>query len=339
MNQATAIVTAYNASRFLPRCLESILSQTFPRIQIIVVDDHSTDDTATVAASYGDKVKVIRLTSNRGPATGRTTGLMAAKTKYVTFLDSDDYWHPDFVNTTVEFLNRNREVVAVTTGYCAHSWNGERYYGPNLDKDDRQYYGQDGAVCPNYYAFWSKYRSVRTGSVMMRNEIAHKTGGQREDLRQTEDLEYWAYLATFGHWGFIPHHLLITDQRIITPRERLNKLKKRSDSFRNMTVDTWTNRISPRLRDPVSIQEYSYLIGHIATEIALANAYTFNIRKSYSLSRQWREHLDGGLGIALKWGLFGGLMLWPGICLLLRVRETVKTLLMPVRLTLKRKLF
>lgn len=327
----TAIVTAFNAERYLSRCIESIVNQTYRDVRVVVVDDHSTDRTAEVAAAYGDIVTVIMLPANRGPAVGRTTGLMAVETDYVAFLDADDYWQLTFVETTVRFMEGHPDLAAVSTANCKKDWDGREYSRPTLDEQDKAYYGSDGAVCLNFYEFWAKYNAVLTGTVMMRTRVARETGGQREDLRLTEDLEFWGYLATFGPWGFIPRSLFVTDLRVLTPRERLRKVKGRYICFRDLTVESWSSRIAPRLKDDVSRQAFERFLGHIATEITLANAYTFRFGTSYRLAREWRLRLDRGLGSILGYGSRGGPLIWPFVCLALRTREVMKSCLKPVR--------
>jgi glycosyltransferase involved in cell wall biosynthesis len=327
----TTIVTAFNAERYLPRCIESILSQTYHDVRVVVVDDHSTDRTAEVAAAYGNRVTVITLPANRGPAVGRTVGLMTAETEYVAFLDADDYWQLTFVETTVRFMEGHPDLVAASTSNCKEDSNGREYYRPTLDEQDKAYYGLDGAMCLNFYEFWAKYNAVLTGTVMMRTKAAHQTGGQREDLRLTEDLEFWGYLATFGPWGFIPQPLFVTDLRVLTPRERLRKFERRYAFFCDLTLESWSSRITPRLKDDASMRAFERFVGHIATEIALANAYTFRLVRSYRLARQWRSCLDRGLGSVLGYGSRGGPLLWPFVCMALRAREVVKSYLWPIR--------
>jgi len=324
-HSVTAVVTAYNAERFLERCIRSIIDQTACGVQIIVVDDGSTDATAEVALSFGDRIKLVRLAGNQGPAVGRTTGLMAAHTDYIAFLDADDYWRPAFVETCLDFLRRHPAVIAVSTGNCKQDWDGTQYMRPDLDDPDRCYYGDKGNVCPDFYAFWSKYKAVLTGTVMMRTRIARQTGGQRADLRLTQDLEFWGYLATFGPWAFIPKPLFVTDLQVLTPGERLRKFKRRFTFFRELTVSSWSRRIRSRLRGGASRQEFEVFLGHIATLITWANAYTFRLRKSYRLAKEWDTRLDKGLGSVLRWGTLIGPLGWPLVCLLLRIREVLKS--------------
>jgi len=325
--RATAIITAYNAERYVSRAIESALNQSFGPVHVIVVDDGSSDNTPEVVRSYGDRVELIRLEENRGPAVGRTTGLMNCNTEFTAFLDSDDYWMPDFVQETVSFLDSHPEVIAVNTRYCKKDWDGKEYYKPILDCADTEYYGDNGAICPNFYLFWSKYMGVLTGTVMVRTEAAMKTKGQRTDLRLTQDLEFWAYLATFGRWGFIPKPLFVTDQLAITPGERLSKIKRRYTFFCNMEVEDWARRVRPRLTDPESVEGFERVLKHIALTITLANAYMFCFKKSYRLAKENKDNLGSGLGYVLRLGVMGGPFLWPVVCLALRLREITKAYL------------
>ena len=94
MPKVTILVAAYNAAPFLPKCLDSLLSQTLEDIQVVCIDDGSTDDTPDVLQRYAAadrRIEVIALPENHGQAYARNQGLLTAKGDYVCFLDSDDW--------------------------------------------------------------------------------------------------------------------------------------------------------------------------------------------------------------------------------------------------------
>src|SRR5215469_12096747 len=93
MTGVTAVIPTYNRSGFLPRAIDSVLSQTAAVDEIIVVDDGSTDATRSVVQSYGDRIKYIYQT-NRGVSAARNRAVAEAKTEWIAFLDSDDEWLP-----------------------------------------------------------------------------------------------------------------------------------------------------------------------------------------------------------------------------------------------------
>lgn len=90
----SCIIPVYNGERYLREAIDSILAQTYRPLEIIVVDDGSTDGTADVAASYGARLDYVRQ-SNAGPAAARNRGLSLAQGEFVAFLDADDLWHPE----------------------------------------------------------------------------------------------------------------------------------------------------------------------------------------------------------------------------------------------------
>lgn len=88
--KVSVIVPAYNASDYIEKCLKSLINQTLEGIEIIVVDDGSTDDTYKVVSKYKDKIKLIKQ-KNGGVASARNKGLSVAKGEYIAFVDSDDW--------------------------------------------------------------------------------------------------------------------------------------------------------------------------------------------------------------------------------------------------------
>jgi glycosyltransferase involved in cell wall biosynthesis len=331
----TVVITAYNAERYISRCIDSIINQKEEECEIIVVNDASTDKTEEVTKKYGDRIKYIEFEENRGPAAGRTSGLFETDTEFVAFLDADDYWKEDFASVMKEFLVSEESMVAANCGYIKKDYNGKHYFRPNLNEQDKEYY-RDGNVCDNFYEFWANYKSLLTGTVLMRTQIAQETGGQRKDLRLTEDFEFWGYLATFGEWGFVPEHLFVTDEQVLNPRERLKKFKKRFAFFKELDIQTWTKRIKPALSDSRSIEALDNFLKTIYTTIAFSKAYSFSFRDSYRFSKKNKEYLNNdGWGKAIRYGLKGGPVFWPIICIGLRGREIIKAYLHPIKKIIK----
>jgi len=90
----SCIVPVFNCERYLGEALDSILAQTYRPIEIIVIDDGSTDGTGDVAARYRDQIRYVRQ-CNSGAPTARNLGLCLATGEFVAFLDADDLWHPE----------------------------------------------------------------------------------------------------------------------------------------------------------------------------------------------------------------------------------------------------
>jgi glycosyltransferase involved in cell wall biosynthesis len=97
----TALICNYNYGRFLAEAVDSALSQTWENIEVIVVDDGSTDNSREVLARYGDRIRVIQK-ENDGQASAFNVGIAAARGEIICFLDSDDTWSSDKVSKVVE---------------------------------------------------------------------------------------------------------------------------------------------------------------------------------------------------------------------------------------------
>ena len=114
------ICAAYNCAKYLPKTIESVQTQVYQNWELIVVNDCSTDSTLEVAEAYAEKdkrVKVISNPENVGPAKTRNNGIKAAEGKYLAFLDGDDFWEPDFISTSIDFLKSEGQVFCFASYY------------------------------------------------------------------------------------------------------------------------------------------------------------------------------------------------------------------------------
>jgi glycosyltransferase involved in cell wall biosynthesis len=105
----SVIIPFYNVEKYLARCLDSVLGQTFKDYEIIVINDGSTDDSAKILADYAlqdHRIKIINQT-NQGQSVARNNGLKAAQGKYIYFLDSDDFIHPQLLEICYQFITKH----------------------------------------------------------------------------------------------------------------------------------------------------------------------------------------------------------------------------------------
>jgi hypothetical protein len=124
------IIPTYNAERFIGRTLGSALNQTFKDIEVIVVNDGSTDKTQFIVEDFVANDGRVRLfnTINRGVATARNFGIENARGAYVAFLDADDLWHP----TKIE-----RQFKALSAHVSDSTWAGVYVFHRAIDDEDR----------------------------------------------------------------------------------------------------------------------------------------------------------------------------------------------------------
>lgn len=119
----SCVVPVYQGERFLGEALDSILAQGYEPLEVVVVDDGSTDGTPEVAASYGDRIRYIRQ-ANAGPAAARNRGVEASRGEFVAFLDADDLWVPEKTALQVRAL-RERPELDYCVGHIENFWMDE----------------------------------------------------------------------------------------------------------------------------------------------------------------------------------------------------------------------
>jgi glycosyltransferase involved in cell wall biosynthesis len=177
----SVIIPAYNRAATIARALKSVLAQTVRDIEVIVVDDASTDGTLdAVRRAQDGRVRCIACDSNAGAAAARNRGIMAANASFVAFLDSDDFWAPEKLQRQLDwFATAPDDVLVICCSFRAlHKGSGrsvERHHPPGTDWRLRML-----DVC-----------SVAPGSTMLaKRSVFQKVGLQYTGLRQYEDWEW-----------------------------------------------------------------------------------------------------------------------------------------------------
>lgn len=182
----SVVVPAYNAAHFLPRCLNSVFSQTLQPAEVIVVDDGSQDDTAAVAERLG--AKVIRR-PNGGLSAARNTGVQNSTSEWIALLDADDLWAPDKLRMQADRVQTGTVLV----------YTGIRVFG---DEGVRQ---ARSAVDPAQARKLLRYcNPITPSTVIARRDALSQNGGFREDIRACEDWDMWARLQKVGDFEAVP---------------------------------------------------------------------------------------------------------------------------------------
>jgi glycosyltransferase involved in cell wall biosynthesis len=205
----SAIVASYNRAHIVGEAIESILRQSYKNIEILVVDDGSTDDTVTKLACYGDSIRVITQ-KNGGPGAARNRGLKESTGELIAFLDSDDLWLPHFIERQVRLLERAGSNVA-----CSLSNAKLQFASGKLSTSF------DFALfeVPNGESIWLNpgevlaTRSVMfTQMVVARRTALERVGGFDESLWSLEDYDLALKLSLQGPWGLLSEPLVVWRQ-------------------------------------------------------------------------------------------------------------------------------
>src|ERR1035441_7246328 len=184
----SVVIPAYNAALFIGETLESVLRQTVPADEILVIDDGSTDDTATVAESFGPPVRVIRRPNSR-QAASRNFGVQEAKSEWIAFVDADDQWEPNKLARQMEELARNP-----LADLC---------YAARIDfveQDGRVTFGRVTPVPPPEDIRQALFRNTTflPSSVVIRRSAFLAAGGFDTQFKFVEDWDLWLRLLHAG---------------------------------------------------------------------------------------------------------------------------------------------
>jgi glycosyltransferase involved in cell wall biosynthesis len=185
----SVIIPAYNCGRFVADAIESVLAQGRADIEVLVVDDGSTDDTAEVVARYGDAVTLIRQ-RNAGAAVARNTGIRVARGRYIAFLDADDVWLPGKIEAQLAHLERHPDVSLCCTRWGLLRPDASGNYVIDPPGSDRSVSGL-ASYSTLTYADLLLDCDVWTTTVVMKRELIHQTGAFDAALRRGQDYDYW----------------------------------------------------------------------------------------------------------------------------------------------------
>ena len=184
------VVPAFNAVDYVGEAIESLLAQDYPFLEIIVVDDGSTDDTAAVVAAFGDRI-VLHRQANAGQSAAMTTGWAMAKGEILGYVSADDRLLPEAVSRGVEALVRRPEIVLVY---------------PDFDIIDERSVSQSTVRPPDFSrsALYGELHCLPGPGALFRRSAYETAGPWRSDLRQIPDLDFFLRLALQGDFYHLP---------------------------------------------------------------------------------------------------------------------------------------
>ena len=189
--RVAVIMPCYNSSRFVADAIRSVLTQDYPLIDIIVIDDGSPDDLGAAIRPFADRIRLIVHDRNRGMAQARNTGIDATETPLIAFLDPDDRWRPSKVRVQVEYLRQHPECGLVYVRSSTINAMGEPLDPEAADRLPAIEDTWEGVLrrCP----FLSSQAMVRR-SVLANDRF-------RSDASPVEDWDLWFRLAARTSFG------------------------------------------------------------------------------------------------------------------------------------------
>ena len=195
----SAIIPNYNYAKYLSDSIESVLAQTYPNVEIIVVDDGSGDDSKAVIDSYGDKITAI-YQKNQGVSAARNNGVAAAKGVYLAFLDADDIWLPTKLERQVEMFGADPELGLAHVGLVEFDDSGTR-----LNESTE---GMSGSVAGELLRFERPVILGGGSGAMVSRRAFELAGGFDGRMSTSADWDFFYRVCSRSKAGFVNEILL-----------------------------------------------------------------------------------------------------------------------------------
>lgn len=199
----SVVIPTYNRASVLSAALESVLAQTYPATEIVVVDDGSTDETRTILNRYADRVRQVTIEHSGSPAVARNVGLRHVTGTYIAFLDSDDYWLPTKLARQVAAMEADPQLALVSTNAFSQFEPAGPLGGLYLAMDERLFNrGLAGLIQDNF---------IITSTALVRRSVLTEIGGFSEQagLIGCEDYDLWLRLAAWAEIKVINEPLAV----------------------------------------------------------------------------------------------------------------------------------
>ena len=258
----SVIIPTYNRAKLLPTAIQSVLGQTHKNVEVLVIDDGSTDETTEVIRPFEDKI--VYLTSeHKGTAHARNLGMKAAAGKYIAFLDSDDTYLPYKLELQISFIEEHPEVGMVCTEFSGKYENGRidknhmRNYHSIWDRkgwvlsdvfakqgefSTKVYDGQITYYTGNLFKYVLLDSLIPTNTILFPKTIIKKIGYQNENYTTGQEYEYVVRICKYYRIAFldIPTYVIFHHRSQSTEflnygsknrRQRLKELSETNSPF------------------------------------------------------------------------------------------------------------
>jgi glycosyltransferase involved in cell wall biosynthesis len=200
--KVTVVIAAYNAERFIRQTLDSVFAQSLREVELIVVDDGSTDGTPAILRGIDDRRLSVLRQANGGVSAARNAGLALARAPYIFFLDADDILVPDALQRMVATLDNNPDRVACFAHHIRITEDGAELTRRS-DLPLKMFPAADtlrNLVAKNF---------IVCGAICIRTEAARGVRGFNPDLKWGEDWEFWCRLALLADFAAMPNDVVL----------------------------------------------------------------------------------------------------------------------------------
>jgi glycosyltransferase involved in cell wall biosynthesis len=290
----SAVIPTYNRRDDVLVAVRTAVEQTYRELEIIVVDDGGSDDSAeALARTFGERIRILRK-PNGGVSSARNFGMAAANGEYIALLDSDDEWLPTKIEQQVDYLEAHPTYGMVITN--VERMDGDRRGFEVFDR--REQIPEDGWVLRHVL----RNPALAPASAMLRKEVLADVGGFDEGLRTAEDLDFHLRIAARWPIGVIPEVLT----RAMRGHEGLSALAQSYRDYLTVIerfVRDHGHRIDARDRDAALLEAYARNVRGLLWAGDVSEAVRCGLRSATRARSVADARTVAGVGIDLARGL------------------------------------
>lgn len=229
-NSISVIIPLYNKADYVKRAIDSVLEQTYRCVEIIVVNDGSTDDPDKVLSSFNNSKITVLNQKNSGVSAARNAGLNASTSQYVAFLDADDYWMIDHLFTLNRLINESP-----TSGLYATQHIVKKYNSLNTEKIKPQH--EILVTTNDFISYYLNDLSIVTSSTCCVNRsVILKTGGFPLNVLRGEDGITWIKISLLTNVTLTNRVTAIIDQDAINRSIKVKGRKSVPETLNYLTL-------------------------------------------------------------------------------------------------------
>jgi len=271
--RVSVVIPSYNCARFLRETLESVFAQTCPDVEIIVVDDGSTDGSKELLERFADRVRVIHQ-ENQGVSAARNRGIRESRGEFVAFLDADDLWHPEKLEQQLRLFANP----AVGLVHCAVEYMDEqnRPLGTNFT-------GRRGRVLKAIALLQGTVVLAGGSTAVVRREAFDKVGFFDREMSTAADWDMWRRIAC-------AYEIDVVREPLMRYRLRPGSMHRNVDLFANDILHGFASLFA----DPAAAE-----VHHLKRR-AYGTLYLM-LSGSYLHAGRWRQCLSYGARALLTW--------------------------------------
>ena len=229
----SVIIPVYNKEKFVEKTLKSVLNQTFTDFEIVIVNDGSTDGSETIILDFKDERIRYFPKANEGVSVARNFGIEKSSSDYICFLDADDYWHPDFLQTLHTYIQKLPDEKVFAMAY-------------EIETDKNVFPAQYSIPTTNDFEIVNYFEASKEASVLwtssaaFHRDIFTKVGNFDPKIKSGQDIDLWIRIGLVYPVVFIPK----VQSRYVYDFESLSRNSKylnRKIDFSKFSAEEKTN--------------------------------------------------------------------------------------------------